>query len=237
MSAANARAVPNFIAALLPAPQPYAVWTAILAAVAYAFGALVVIFYLFEKTQSVEVHFFIFFVFSFAVEVARSWLPACLEMGLPSLYISIASRALVFFRCMGMFSLFCAGLYAAGFKIEKEENVLLPLVIITLFIALDIPINIFTCNTSLCVVDGFPAVFRAMNVIVVVLTVLSFVYGAWQRGARVYYYVAAGSLCAFVGRAMLFAADTYVFAVVGFGLLVIGTYFICRHLREYYLWA
>jgi hypothetical protein len=192
---------------------------------------------MFEKTQSVEVHFLIFFVFSLVFEAARLGIPARIAFNLPGILLSFVARTLIFFRYFGMFSLFTASLYSAGLKIDKEENVIFPLIIITLFLSMSLPINTFTFDTTLCLANGYPLVFRVMEYLVAGFSALSFVYGAWKASVKEYYLIAVGTLLAFIGRSILIDADFYLMAATGFILLSGGTWLICYHLRKLYLWA
>lgn len=227
----------SYIAGLFPQPSPYAAFVTVAASLVYALSALIMIFYFFEKTQSVEVHFFIFFIFSFMFEILRLTLPFQNAFKISGVFLDLSARMLVFCRYFGMFSLFIASLYAAGLKIEKEENILFPLVVITMFLSISVPINIFTYDTSLCMANAYPFVFKITGYIAGFFTVLSFFYGAWHGGTKEYYFIGIGSFLVFIGRLILIDADIYVLAFTGFLLLVAGTYLICRYLRRIYLWA
>ncbi|MDR3325627.1 MAG: hypothetical protein LBS82_06570 [Spirochaetaceae bacterium] len=218
-------------------PEPYAAYVTVIGSLLFALAALIMVFYLFEKTQSVEVHLFIFFVFSFVFESARLNIPLCQEFGLPGFLPGLSARALVFFRLFGMFSLFAASLFSAGLKIEKEENIIFPLVIITLFLSDCVPINTFTYDTSLFLANGYPVAFRAMDYAVMAFTALSFLYAAWKRSLKDYCFVGLGAFLAFLGRNILLDADLYALAACGFAFLAAGSGFICVYLRRIYLWS
>jgi hypothetical protein len=226
-----------FLAGLLPPPAPYAAYLTIIAAAFYALAALILLFYFFEKTQSIEARFFMFFVFSFVFETLRAALPLSVLLNLPGEYIGLSAHTLVFFRYFGIFSLFCASLYSAGLKTEKEENIIFPLIVITLFISFRLPVNQFTWDTSLYLVNGYPSAFTLLEAAVSLLTVLSFFAGAARRATREYRWVGAGAFLVIVGRAALFYSDTYIQPVLGALPLIAGTYLICAYLRKIYLWV
>jgi hypothetical protein len=218
------------------AVSPYIAYGTMLASVFYALIAFILLFYLFEKTQSVEAHFFMFFVFSFIFEVLRAALPLREALDIPGVYLSLAAHILVFFRYFGLFSLFCAGLYAAGLKTEREENFIFPLFIITMFISFNLPVNIWTWDTSLYLVSGYPFTFRILEITVALGTVFSFFCAAFKSGIKEYYSAGIGALCALLGRALLFSCDSLVLSIFGIILLIIGTVLICFNLRSIYLW-
>ncbi|MDR2510320.1 MAG: hypothetical protein LBC77_06720 [Spirochaetaceae bacterium] len=225
-----------FINARKLSPFHYAAYITMAASIVYALLTLILLFYYFEKTQSVEAHFFMFFVFSFVFESLRAILPLRMAFDLPSIYLSFAAHFLVFCRYFGIFSLFCASLYSAGFK-TKEENLIFPLIIIALFIAFRIPVNKYTWDTSLCLVSAYPLAFWALEISTALLTVLSFLCGAFMRGQKEYYIIGAGAFFALAGRMLLFSGDTLILPVIGLCSLSAGTYIICSNLRRLYLWV
>jgi hypothetical protein len=237
IESAQNRSLLPILSNFLPVQTTYTPFVTVVAAIIYALITLIMIFYMFEKTQSVEVHFLIFFVFSLVFEVLRLGIPVRLAFNISGILLALAARLLVFFRYFGIFSLFVASLYSAGLKIEKEENVLFPLVVITLFLSMSLPINTFTFDTTLCLANGYPIVFRVMEYLVAGLSGLSFFYGAWKTSAKEYCFIGIGALLAFTGRGILIDADFYAMAAVGLVLLSTGTWLICYHLRKLYLWA
>jgi len=231
------RAVPDVIAGLFPAStNPYISFVTLSAAMLWALGTLILIYYFFEKTQSVEVNFFIFFVFSLAFEVLRASIPLRLAFQLPAFFLTMSAHILVFWRYFGLSSLLIAGLYSAGLSIEKEENVIFPLFIISVFLSMRIPINTFTYDSSFCLVNGYPMTFRVMETVVIVLTTLSFFAGAYKNGLKEYYFVGIGSFLVLIGRALLIEGDTYILPAIGLAFLCGGVYFITVYLRKIYLW-
>jgi hypothetical protein len=221
----------------LPPADDYASYATIAASIFYALIVLITLFYLFEKTQSVEVHFFFFFVFSFVFEILRIGIPVRLEFNLSGILLGAVAHTLVFFRYFGLFSLFAASLYASGLKIEKEESIILPLIVVTLFLSLGVPVNTFTWDTSLFLANGYPTVFRVLECTIALFTGISFFIGAWARNIKEYYFVGIGSMLAVTGRLFLINGDTYLLPAAGFILLMLGTYLICSYLRKIYLWV
>jgi len=231
------RAVSNLIAGIFPAStNPYISFITLSTALLWALGTLILIYYFFEKTQSVEVNFFIFFVFSLVFEVLRTSIPLRIAFQLPASFLSMSAHILVFWRYFGLSSLLIAGLYSAGLSIEKEENVIFPLFIISVFLSVRIPINTFTYDSSFCLVNGYPMTFKIMEIVVIFLTMLSFFAGAFKSGQKEYYFVGIGSFLVLVGRALLVEGDTYILPVIGLAFLCGGVYFITVYLKKIYLW-
>ena len=234
---ASQRSGGGFIAALLPSPAPYAAFAGIGTAVLFAFVSQVLLFYFFEKTQAIEVRLLGTFLFSFTFEVLRIVVPLRAVMRLSGYIPAIASRLMVFGRFYGLFALFAAGLCVSGLKIRREETIIFPMAIAALLFALRMPIDSFYYDTSLYPLIGLSRTFGTVNAVIVMLSFLCFVSGAYTRGSREYYFIAMGIMTAAIGRRLLLAADTWVMLAAGFVFLFFGTWYAGLQFRRMYLWS
>ena len=214
----------------------YAVHASIAGSVLYALLVLVLIYHSFETTQSPEILFVSFFAGSFSLEAARLILPLREFYEIPSLYLLIASRTLLFGRYFGIFSLFAASVYAAGLEVRKQRNVILVITVATLIIALGVPIDTQTWDSSLNMINGYTSLFRLLETGVVLITVISFFIAAYSRRSEEYTRIGAGAFLAFLGRNLFLNADTWISPVPGILLLSVGIWFICTQLHKIYLW-
>ncbi|MDR2480183.1 MAG: hypothetical protein LBD48_12850 [Treponema sp.] len=214
----------------------YAVHAAIAGSVAYALVALILIYHYFETTQSPEIMFIVLFVVSFSFEAIRLILPLRNIYDIPSLYLLMAFRALLFSRYFGIFSLFTASVYAAGLEVQKHRNVILAITVATLVIALGVPIDTQTWDSSLNMINGYVHLFRLIETGTALITVISFFIAASSRGSREYTFTGVGALMTFIGRNLLLSTDTWISPIPGILLLSIGMWFICTQLHKIYLW-
>jgi hypothetical protein len=217
-------------------PNAYAPFASMAAAALYAFVTLIMICYFFEKTQSPEILFFALFVLSLSFEGMRIMTPLQKTHQIPALYLLMASRVLLFGRFFGIFSLFAASVYAAGLEMQKQQNVIMIIALITLVITLRVPIDVLTWDTSYCMINGHTIMFRMVEAGMLLITMLSFFISAYSRGSREYILIGAGSFLVFLGRNLLLSADTWAAPLPGLLFLIAGTYFICTRLHKVYLW-
>ena len=215
---------------------PYAPFAAMTAAVIYALVTTILIYYFFEKTQSPEILFFAFFVFSFAFEGVRTMVPLKQVYDFPGFFLVMASRVLLFGRYFGIFSLFTASVYAAGLEIQKQGYVVFILAAATLMISLGVPIDGLSWDSSLAMIIGYMGMFRMVELGIILITMMSFFVSAYSRGSREYIFIGIGSFMVFLGRNMLLNADTWITPLPALGILVLGTWFICTQLHRVYLW-
>jgi hypothetical protein len=217
-------------------PSPFVPLVSLAAAALFSLTALILIYFFFEKTQSPEIVFITLFVLSFSFEIMRLITPLQKTWVVPSLYLLLASRALLFGRLFGIFSLFAASVYAAGLEIQKQLNVILIAVFISLVISLGIPVDILSWDSSFSMVNGYLSLFRLMETAVFLITIASFFISAWSRGTPEYGAVGLGSFLAFIGRNLLLSSDTWISPLPGILFLAAGVWLISTKLHKVYLW-
>jgi hypothetical protein len=208
----------------------------VLISLAYAFAGGLLVFYFFEKTPSPELRFLSIFVFSFVFEAMRAIVPLQAAFNLPGFYLNIAARALVFGRLFGVFSLFAASLCVTGFKKIKEENILLPIIVIALLITYQMPVNDLLWNSNLSFLTGYTTMFVCTEFAIILISIAGFCVGAYTRNSREYYFIGAGVFLVFIGKKMLVGADVWPAAVLGFLCLIAGTWLCGLQIRRMYLW-
>ena len=213
-----------------------AVHWCVTALVLYSLLSIILIYFFFEKTQSPEILFVVFFAASFAPEALRLLLPLSRVYEIPSLYLLMTSRVTLFGRYFGIFSLFTASIYAVGFKAQKQRNVVMIVAVVTLIITLGVPIDTETWDSGLNMIRGYVSMFRLIEVGAFLITVMSFFIAAWSRSSREFVFIGAGSVLALLGRHILLNADTWAALPTGLLLLTIGTWLICTKLHKIYLW-
>ena len=213
-----------------------AVHFGIVALVLYSFLSIIFTYYFFEKTQSPEILFVMFFTVSFSAEVLRLVLPLGQMYEISSLYSLMASRIILFARHFGLFSLFAASVFAVGYEVQRQRNVIMLIVVMALIIAIGVPVDTQTWDTSLNTINGYVSMFRLIEIGAFFITTVSFFIAAWSRGCREFIFIGAGSVLAFLGRTILLSADSWVSLSIALLFLAAGTWLICTYLHKIYLW-
>jgi hypothetical protein len=227
--------IQNIVVNLLKS-APYAPFMSMLAAVFYSLISLTLIYYFFEKTQSPEIFFVSLFVMSLAFEVLRIMVPLKITLELSNMYLLWTSRALIFGRYFGLFSLFSASICASGLEIQKQQNVVFAIIAAALIIALGIPIDGLSWDSSLTMILGFSGMFIVVDTAILLITVVSFLVSSYTRGIKEYILVGLGIFLIFTGRNMLLHADTWAVLISGLIILAVGTWAVCTQLHKVYLW-
>jgi len=213
-----------------------AVHFGIVAAAAYSLLSIILTYYFFEKTQSPEILFVAFFTASFSLESLRLVLPLGQVYAIPSLYSLAASRVILFARHFGIFSLFAASLFAAGYGVQRQRNVIMLMIVTALVIAIGVPIDTQVWDSSLNMIAGYTSLSRLIEIGTFLITIVSFFIAAWSRGSREYAVIGAGSILALLGRTILLSTDGWMGIPAALIFLAAGTWLVCTSLRRIYLW-
>jgi hypothetical protein len=217
-------------------PAPLVSYAVMIAAAVYSLVTIALIFYFFEKTQAPEILFITFFAVSFAFEAARLIAPLRIAMNLPGFFLVFGHRVIIFGRYFGLFSLFTASVCAAGLELQRQGTTILIILLCTLVIALGIPVDSFSWDSSLCMIAGYNSMFMLIETAVILFTAVNFIVASRSRGSREYILIGLGSFLALVGRNWLLRSDTWLTPLPGLLVLALGTWFICRQLHRVYLW-
>jgi hypothetical protein len=217
-------------------PASYAPFFSMACAVVYAFVATIVIYSSFEQTRCQEILFFGFFAFSFAFEACRILPPLSQQYTFPSLYLIVGSRAMLFGRYFGLFSLFASSICAAGLEVEKQRTIISIIILATVVIVAGTPVDSLSWDSSLCMIRTSSGLFNMLELCLVCVTALSFFIAAYSRSSIEYVFIGVGSLLVALGRSLLFSSDTWISPFPALAALAVGTWFICTHLHRMYLW-
>ncbi|MCL2764532.1 MAG: hypothetical protein FWD40_04555 [Treponema sp.] len=214
----------------------FAVHSSIALSVLFSLAGIILIFCFFERTSVPEILYVAAFILSFAFEALRLILPLHFIMNFPSFYLLMAFKFLLFIRFFGIFSLFAAGLCAAGLEVQKTRNVIFVIVIAALVVTMGVPVDVLNWETSLNMVNGYSSIFRMIELTAFITTMISFFVAAKIRGSGEYTYIAIGVMFALAGRSILINADNWTGPVSGILLLSVGTWFLCSKLHKIHLW-
>ena len=217
-------------------PSAHVPFFTALAAAAYSFISIALIYYFFEKTQSPEMLFFGFFVMSLSFEFVRLMIPLGMVFSFPAMYTIVGSRLLLFARYFGLFSLFAASVYAAGLDTQKQQNTFFLLALAALIIAVQVPIDGIVWDSTFMTWTGYQSMFAVVERGILAVTVLTFFISAYTKGSRAYVFIGIGAFLVFAGRKILINSDTWITPVPGLVALAAGTWLVASRLRREYLW-
>jgi hypothetical protein len=214
----------------------YAVHVSLIMAVLFSFIGIILIHFFFERTTAPEILYISLFTVTFSFEILRLIFPLHLIYTFPSFYLIGSTKVLIFARYFSVFSLFTASLCAAGLEIQKTRNIIMAIFIAVVALTFGIPVDTESWDTSFNIVNGFTYIFRMIDMVIFIATVITFFAAAKVRGSREYIYIGIGAAFAFSGRNILIGTDNWTGPIIGILLLSFGTWFICSKLHKIHLW-
>jgi hypothetical protein len=214
----------------------YVPFATMLTAAFYAVIVQTLVYQSFEKTQSPEIYFFALFAFSFTFDCGRMVIPLQRIYALPQAFPVAAERLELFGQFFGLLALFASSVYATGFKAQKQGTVFFAITLVALLFAIRIPIDPLAWNTGLRLNSGYRSMFNVIELVIVLLSVASYLVSARLRGSMEFVLIGAGVFLVFCGRSFLLNADTLYTPVSAFLCLGAGTWLICKPLHRIYLW-
>jgi hypothetical protein len=194
------------------------------------------ILYSFRKTVSTEIFFYSFWALSVGFEVSRLAVFNIAAEGGSVYWQIFATKVLLFSRYAGYLSLFASGLYAAGFRNEKLGTVAAVILAISLGMAVAMPVNTGAYAPTLELRAGYREINGGLALVVALVTLANFLYAAQISGEASYRIVALGTAVFLAGHRLLITQWNPFAIVLGFALLVAGSWLFVSRLHSYYLW-
>ena len=232
----RSRGIIQKLIAGIAAPNAYVPFFTMIGAAVYSLVSLIFIYHFFEKTQSPEILFFGFFVISLSFEFARLIVPLSGIYHFPPLYLITMFRVLLFGRYFGLFSLFTAGVYSAGFDIQKQQSILPILVLAAMVIAINVPVDGLAWDSTYMLLNGYLSMFLIIEAGILLITIVTFFISAFTRNSKNYAFIGLGAFLAYTGRSVLIDSDTWITPIPGLLILAAGTWLVCVRLHREYLW-
>ena len=190
----------------------------------------------FEATQTTEIVFFIAFSAGCLCEGVRFLVPL---FGLWSTFsdlLFLCGRILFAGRIIAPMSFVFAAI-ASGqeFRQDVERN-LTALIAISVVLAIIVPLNTARISSAGAVTWGFPNLFLAMRISLIILAFISFIINGIKQSAPEYKKLALCMLILILGYSFLIIADNFVCIIIGAPLLFWGTVAYLKNLHKLYMW-
>ncbi len=191
----------------------------------------------YRKTVSAELFFLSLWAFSLSFEALRGLTVQGALNGVPATFHAAVTRVVVIARFFGLFALFCAGLYASGYRNDRIGSVVLVALLAAVGIGAGIPLDSADLSTlPLLQRPAFGSLRALFESVIALITVADFAYAWLWRGERAYRLPAPGSALALGGSWLLRVAPDPALAALAFVAVCAGAFLVLKPVHEYYLW-
>lgn len=197
---------------------------------------LLYILFAFEKTQTIEITFFAACVFAVSFESTRLLIPLY-QVDIYGNFFSISISRFVFFsRIFTMLTLLASAIFATGNTIQQIGPSIFLLAFFSLSLANSIPLNSETMSSNFLIASGYTKILVFFFALSGFLSALSYLILGKTRNIPEYSRAAGGIVLFLIGYTLLAVCDTWLFFVVGSGLLFWGASLYLKPMHRYYLW-
>lgn len=209
---------------------------AIFAFLIYVPTSFLVIFKGFEKTQSLEIIYFIFFLVACLMETVKIYLPIDGLWNTSSHLLLFTGRVVVMGRILAPLSLLFAAFFGENEQRENVERNILILILVSIFTGIVIPLDSYQVTTSCTVLWSFRKSFHIVRVILSALTFVVILLQGFEKDSQSLKNCSFFYIILILGYAILCTADCSFLLFSGIGLLVLGTCLYLRSIHSMYLW-
>jgi len=195
-----------------------------------------ILFFGFEKTQSLEVIYFSAFLLGCLAEGNRIILPL---FGLWKTYTTlfIFSGRLVFAgRVLVPLSLLFAALFSENEERQNVERNYIVLLVISILCGVFTPLDTASIVSTCTVHWGYAKMFNTIRFFLFLFTLITMIINAFKKDSIELKGNAVGFVLLMAGYSLLLAADNYVVFFVSTALFTIGTIVYLKSIHTLYLW-
>ena len=193
----------------------YAAATAVLALTLAGTIALLRVYFLFEKTPSIEITFFSAGLIAVAAECLRLLVPLINAWAAQPFILIVVSRTVLFMRVFFVLSLLAGSAFSIKKTIQNSGVVLFFVLVAAFFTAANVPVNYSKPASTFFLMPGYAFMLTLIFALFIILSPFSFFLQAKTHHVPGYYKTAVGCLFLSAGWIMLGVCDCWVFLGAG----------------------
>lgn len=202
----------------------------------YVPTSFLIIYLGFEKTQSLEIIYFMFFLIACLMETVKIFLPINELWNTSSHLLLFIGRVIVMGRMMAPLSLLFAAFFGENEQRENVERNIIILLLVSIFTGLIIPLDSYQVTTSCTVLWSYRKSFHIVRVALAALTFIVILIQGFEKDSQRLKNCSLYYVIMMFGYALLCAADCSFLLVIGIALLSVGTTLYLRSIHSIYLW-
>ena len=194
------------------------------------------VYFLFEKTPSIEITFFSAGLIAVSAECVRLLAPIFSVWQTRPLSLILISRAVLFVRVFFVLSLLAGAIFSIEKTMQNSGTLLFFIFVASFFTAAGVPVNYSEPRSAFFLMPGYSVMLTLIFALLLLISPFSFALQAKARGAPEYYKTAAGCLCLSLGWLLLGLCDCWALLDAGLILFFVGASLYVRSLHKLYLW-
>lgn len=204
--------------------------------VLYTSAAGYLLHFSFRKTKSLEIFFFILFVFSLSFDALKAYL-VYLELSAQPVYIGVLiTRVIAAAKLFGALCILSAGLLPFSQKAQKIGIIIGILILCVITIVTLLPVDGSAFSSWGVYTLGKSNLFLVLCGILEIIAVISFLLLYKSRSNKEYLVLGGALFFVVLGRELLFIHLGALVSVAAFFFLSLGTIIFAKRTHSVYLW-
>lgn len=195
-----------------------------------------IILRVFEKTQALEISFYIIFLISIFIEQQRLFLSTMPFIQGNRLHLEIVTRLVIISRILAPLSLLFSTIFNELSQRQNIFNNILIMLLVSAILGVFYPLNTEVRTSILTLGWGFSSVFMTVRVVFILAALTVLAYSAFIKSSPEYIKLMIGLLILSAGYFTLCISDNYFFLASGSILFSYGSFFYIKELHNMYKW-
>lgn len=216
--------------------EPMAVCISLLTLNAFVLISTIIVYINFEKTQALEIIYFMGLMFSCQIETLRLLIPVLPEEYMPPSSIAIITRCVLSARILAPLSFLFSELFSDTESRQFVEHNFIIMIIVAIFTGALFPINSLHQSSIFIYTWGMRSLFQSIRVLIVITTLLAVIARMAASYSLEIIHEAIGFLITISGYFILCNSDNYILAAVGTVALFAGSFYYLNAMHKIYLW-
>ena len=191
---------------------------------------------LFKKTVSSEIFYFSFWLSSLSFDPLRLLHFLLALKGETDMMLGVLDKLSMGIKVFGYMCLFISGLYAAGFRSERQFSIIAAAAVMSSFLCLALPVNTGVWAWNLMFKAGYGNSIAAFTLASILITVANYLIAVRARGDHAYYLIAVGLTAVSIGAFFLGKDLSPATSLAALMVMVGGGILYVFRLHSFYLW-
>lgn len=187
------------------------------------------VYFLFEKTPSIEITFFSVGLIAVSAECIRILAPFFYVWESQPEMMVLISRAVLFIRVFFVLSALSAAIFSIEKTLQRAGSLIFFITALSFFIAERIPVNYSLASSAFFLIPGYFSILLAIAALLILIAFFSFLIQAKPQTSVGFIFLSAG-------WAMLAACDNWVLFAAGTVFFATGAAVYVHSLHKHYLW-
>lgn len=203
----------------------------------FLFVGSCILFFLYKKSVSPEMFFYIIFIFSLSLELLKIFQLYFYTNNFPLFPGLLTSKIIYGGRVFSLFSLFAASLFCTGFETRRMLTLFVTYLFLSVLFGMNILLLTKKINQFFIYTLGYKKEIYFLYILIAVFCIINYIFGTIKTRSIDFGILGLASLLAAGGIILLYFPVTLLIYSIGLGLITLGTVLFSTRIHSIYLWS